>query len=303
MKQKNIPIGKIHLDENQPRDIYDGIEELASSMKEVGFKENFSISVRPHPEITGEFKVIFGHRRTKAATLAGLTEIPCFVFDATLTDAEAYEIQLVENENRKDLTVMNRVRAIQRGIKEYNMPVEKIAKYYGVSESTIKAELELANLTPELNQFVDKGELPKEVARKLATSFAEHEKQMSVFNNHVKGKKNAAAMLAAITTYMEKSAKVDIFAQAKKEAAAGEDGGSLRKFEKAFEKLARSIGEYDKGGYLGNLNVINANKRSLAQVQATAKLLKKAGETILKDLEAYNARQEINAPQKAVANG
>ena len=303
MELKEISVKKIHLDPNQPRETYTGIEELSSSMSAVGFLPDKVISVRPHPTIPKEFMVADGHRRRLAAEMAKIEKIPCLVFDKDTTDEEIYETQIVTNEHRKDLSVMNRVRAIKKGQDKFNWSLEKVAKYFGVSEATIKAEMDLVNLAPDLHLFVDKGEIPKEVARKLATSFAEHEKQMSVFNNHVKGKKNAAAMLAAITTYMEKSAQVDIFAQAKKEAAAGEDGGSLRKFEKAFEKLARSIGEYDKGGYLGNLNVINANKRSLAQVQATAKLLKKAGETILKDLEAYNARQEINAPQKAAANG
>ncbi len=300
MKQMDIETPKIHLDPNQPREIYDHIEELASSMKEYGFKKNFAISVRPHPSITGEYMVIFGHRRRMAAELAGIGKIPTFVFTEEISDTEIFKMQLVENENRKDLTIMNRVRALHKGINQYSMSYQELANYFGVSESTIKAELELITLAPDLHKLVDNGEIPKEVARKLAVSFPEEGKQMSVFNNHVKNKKNATAMLAAINTYIEKSAQVDVFAQAKEEAA--ENNGSLREYAKAFERLARMAGDYQKKGYLGNLNVINANKRSLSQVEAAAKLLKKIGEITLKDLESFKARADMNAPKAEAVN-
>lgn len=298
MKHQLITVKKIHLDPNQPREVYENIEELASSMKSQGFLDGNSICVRPHPEIAGEYMVIWGHRRRLAAELAELEKIPSFINDKEMTDAEIFKLQLVENENRKDLTVMNRVRAMQRDIEKFQATHEDLASLFGCSTSTIKAELELITLAPELHKFVDNGEIPKEVARKLAVSFPEAGKQMSVFNNHVKTKKNATAMLAAINTYIEKSAQVDVFAQAKEEAA--ENNGSLREYAKAFERLARIAGDYQKKGYLGNLNVINANKRSLGQVEAAAKLLKKIGEITLKDIESFKARADMNAPKEVV---
>jgi ParB/RepB/Spo0J family partition protein len=302
MDYQKLPVSKCHLDPNQPREIYDGIEELASSMREVGFLRDKVISVRPHPTIIGEFMIADGHRRRLAAEKAEIENIPALIFDAETTDEEIYEVQIITNEHRKDLTTMNRVRAIQKGIDQFGWSHEKIAKYYGVSIATIKAELELINLAPDLHKLVDAGEIPKEVARKLATSFPEAGHQMSVFGR-IKGKKTAAKMLEMIDAIIEKEKQTNIFAKAKKDAAAGEDNGSERKFQKAFKKLERALKEYEKGGFLGNLNVITAMKRSHAEVEITAKLAKKMGEVILKDLEAYRARSEINAPQKKELNG
>lgn len=91
MNTERIKVEKIHLDPNQPRETYDGIEGLSESMKNKGFMESGAISVQPHPEKDGEFMVIVGHRRTMAAKKAGLEEIPCFFYEG-LSEKDIYEM-------------------------------------------------------------------------------------------------------------------------------------------------------------------------------------------------------------------
>jgi len=295
MNTHKIEVAKIHLDPEQPREVYAGIETLAGSMKSKGFIPECAITVRPHPEITGEFMVVAGHRRTLAAKKAGLLEIDCFVSEG-MNDQEIYEFQLLENENREDLLPMNRARAIKKGV-DKGISERRMAQIFGVSVSTVKADLELCDLAPDLHKFVDNGKIPKEVARKLATSFESANQQMTVWNNVLPGKKTADSMLSAIQAYIDKQAQRDIFAQARKEA--GENGG-LSKARKASEKLEKIIGEYDQK-WVGDPNVINARKREVAKLRLTFQTMKRIADKSLAQLNEYEAKQELNAPKTAVA--
>src|SRR5438876_630878 len=81
---------------NQPRQRMGDLTELVASVREKGILE--PILVRP---AGSRFQIIAGERRYRAAVEAGLAEIPCIVRDSS--DAEAMEIALVENLQRKDL--------------------------------------------------------------------------------------------------------------------------------------------------------------------------------------------------------
>lgn len=295
MNTEKIEVSKIHLDPGQPREIYHGIEELAESMRSAGFQEDQAISVWRAPEIPdGEFQVIDGHRRTKAAMLANLLEIPCFVYEG-ISARDVWEKQLMANANREDLSPMNRARSYKRSIEEMGMQIGRVAKIHGISVPTVKADLELCGLAPELHKFVDNGQLPKEVARKLATAFESAQQQMHVFNNHVKEKKTASAMMAAINAYEEKQKQSDLFSNAKKEAA---ENGGLKKARKASERLEAVVKEFGNK-WIGDKNVVNARKRELGQLEETAKLMARISAKILEDVAAYRARAEVNAPKAA----
>jgi len=297
MNTHKIEVAKIHLDPEQPRETYNGIETLSASMKSKGFIPECAITVRPHPENDGEFMVVAGHRRTLAAKKAGLLEIDCFVSEGM--DAKAiYEFQLLENENREDLSPMNRARAIQKGI-DKGISDRRLAQIFGVSLSTVKADLELCGLAPELHKFVDNGKISKEVARKLATSFESPNQQMTVWNNVLPGKKTTDAMLSAIQAYIDKNAQRNAFAVAKKEA--GENGG-LSKARKASERLEKAIVEYEKN-WVGDPNVINARKREVAKLRLTFQTMKRIAEKTLAQIQDFEAMTDLNAPKTAVAAG
>ena len=91
-----VPIEDIEPNPNQPRQTLGDISELIASISEKGILE--PILVRPRGS---RFQIIAGERRYRAATEAGLAEIPCVVRETS--DAEMMEIALVENLQRKDL--------------------------------------------------------------------------------------------------------------------------------------------------------------------------------------------------------
>ncbi len=97
----DLPIEIIRPNPGQPRRAFDSEElaELAASIRERGVIQ--PILVRPAPQALGEYQIIAGERRWRAAQLAGLHVIPALVRD--LGDLEVMEIALIENIQRADL--------------------------------------------------------------------------------------------------------------------------------------------------------------------------------------------------------
>jgi len=290
-----IPVEKIHLDPAQPREIYRGLEPLAESIFQSGFQSDQAISVWHHPDLPdGEYMVINGHRRTQAAKMAQLQEIPCFIYDG-LSAREVWEKQLIDNTNRDDLSIMNKVRSYQRSIEEHGMDIQQVAKIHGVTVKTIQEDLVLTKLHPDLHKFVDNGNITKEVAKKLATTFPDPGQQMFEFNNSIKGK-NTKNALATIEERKNQIDQTDMWAEARKNA---EDTG-LMPARKATDRLLNAVSGFEK--FIGDKNVLNAKKKpaDLRKLEATVKLMEKAARALRDDIAAFRARNELNSPKKAV---
>jgi len=93
-----IPIEKIDLNPSQPREQVGDLTDLVSSIKEKGVLEPVLVSPR-----SGRFQIIAGERRYRASLKAGLSQLPCIEVDAD--EKGILEISLIENLQRKDLTV------------------------------------------------------------------------------------------------------------------------------------------------------------------------------------------------------
>ena len=101
-KPASISLSKIHPWEDQPRCYFseDSIEALAGSFREHGFKG--VLVVRPHPSIEGNFQLVAGERRYRAAKQAELMDVYCFI--GNFNDDAALDFALRENLNREDLS-------------------------------------------------------------------------------------------------------------------------------------------------------------------------------------------------------
>jgi ParB family transcriptional regulator, chromosome partitioning protein len=144
-----LPLELIQAAEDQPRKTFyqDSLEELSNSIRERGVLE--PIVVRPKTLSTGEirYEIVMGERRFRASHLAGKTHIPAIV--RSLTDDEAAADALLENFQREDLNPIERARAIAALLEQ--MPMEKVGKVLGVSDTTLRRALDLLQL-PELMQ-------------------------------------------------------------------------------------------------------------------------------------------------------
>jgi ParB/RepB/Spo0J family partition protein len=109
-----LPIGVLAPWARNPRRKKAGLEDLAASIASVGIVE--PLVVRPHPEMhpgfdAERYEIIAGERRFRAAKMAGLLMVPTVVRD--LTDAQALELALIENNQRADVHPLEEARAFE----------------------------------------------------------------------------------------------------------------------------------------------------------------------------------------------
>lgn len=137
-----LPLEYIEANADQPRTQLGNIEELAASVREKGVLEPILVrQIGPN-----RYQIISGERRFRAATLAGLDEIPAIELD--VDDREQLEIALIENIQRKDLTAFEEAEGLLLLQQRFGYTHEKISTVIGKSRTTVTETL-LINDIPE----------------------------------------------------------------------------------------------------------------------------------------------------------
>ncbi|MES2994037.1 MAG: ParB/RepB/Spo0J family partition protein [Pseudomonadota bacterium] len=147
----------------QPRTRMDegSLYELAESIKAQGVMQ--PILVRP---VGGDrFEIIAGERRTRAARLAGLDEVPVLVKD--VPDESAAAMALIENIQREDLNPLEEAQGLKRLTDEFGLTHELAAQAVGRSRSAASNLLRLLNLTEPVQQMLMAGDIDMGHARAL----------------------------------------------------------------------------------------------------------------------------------------
>jgi ParB family chromosome partitioning protein len=175
MELKNLPITKCYESPTNPRGTkFEGPEfdELVASIKEKGVL--MPVLAR---EVEGKFEVVAGSRRLRAATKAGLKEIPAKV--AVLTDTEAQEAQIVENLQRADVHPLEEGEAYRKLIEQSSprYDIRDVAAKVGKSESYIRQRLGLTNLSPEAKTAFRKEEITAGQAVVIARLDGKHQEE------------------------------------------------------------------------------------------------------------------------------
>src|ERR1700761_698529 len=154
---REIPIELVHRNPDQPRRHFphEEIAELAASIRDKGVLQ--PILVRPSPKTPGEFEIVAGERRWRAAQRAGVAAIPALV--RQLGDDRAYEIAIVENVQREDLNAMEEARAYETLMGRMGYTQERAAKAVGKSRSHLANTLRLLQLPTTVQDHVLQGRL------------------------------------------------------------------------------------------------------------------------------------------------
>jgi ParB family chromosome partitioning protein len=142
-----IPIGQIQPNPEQPRVEIGDLTELTNSVKEKGVLE--PLLVKPNRQ-TGTWMIIAGERRWRAANLAGLHEVPCIELD--IDDKSIAEIALIENLQRKDLTVWEEADGLKSLGTRFGYKHDEIAKKISKSRTTVTELLTIAGLPASIRQ-------------------------------------------------------------------------------------------------------------------------------------------------------
>lgn len=129
----------------QPRLTFDeeALNELANSIKEHGIIQPLILR-----DLGSKYEIIAGERRYKAATIAGLTEVPAII--GSMDDQTSAELALIENIQRKDLSAIEEAKSYKKILDMGNFTQEQLAKRMGKGQSTIANKMRLLALTNEV---------------------------------------------------------------------------------------------------------------------------------------------------------
>jgi len=160
---QNIPIEQLQPGKYQPRKDMspEALEELANSIRSQGIIQ--PIVVRPIGE--GEFEIIAGERRWRAAQLAEIDLVPCLIKD--VPDESAVAIALIENIQREDLNAMEEAIALERLLTEFELTHQEVAEAVGKSRTTVTNLLRLNNLNEDVKTLLEHGDIEMGHARAL----------------------------------------------------------------------------------------------------------------------------------------
>ena len=147
----------------QPRTRFDdeAIQELSASIKATGILQ--PILVRR--TTGGDYQLVAGERRLRAARLAGLERIPAVVRE--VGEREMTELALIENIQREDLNPMDEANAYHALVEKVGLTHDQISERVGKQRASITNSLRLLTLPTEIRDMVSRGTLTAGHARAL----------------------------------------------------------------------------------------------------------------------------------------
>jgi ParB family chromosome partitioning protein len=148
---KQLPLDVIHPGRYQPRSVFDQekLEELASSIRKQGVVQPIVVRALD----AGQYELIAGERRWRAAQMAEIDKIPAVV--RNVTDEVAVALSLIENIQREDLNPLEEATALRRLIDEFQMTHQEAADAVGRSRAAVSNLLRLLALMQEVKDMVD----------------------------------------------------------------------------------------------------------------------------------------------------
>lgn len=160
---RHIKLNDIIANPDQPRRQFDeeGLRELTESIKQHGILQPIVVTPKD-----GQYEIVAGERRFRAATAAGLKTIPALV--RTLSAQRKLELALIENLQRRDLNPLETATAYGKLREQFNMTLEEIGSSVGgKSISSISNTLRLLRLSKNARMAVADGTITEGQARPL----------------------------------------------------------------------------------------------------------------------------------------
>lgn len=180
---RQMPVEKIHPNPDQPRRIFDAdmLNDLAASIREKGIIQPLIVRRSPHQE--GQFEIVAGERRWRAAQIAQLHEVPVLVRD--FNDTEVLEVAIIENIQRAELNPVEEAAGYCQLMEKFGHTQEKLATALGKSRSHIANSVRLLTLPAEVQGFLNDGLISAGHARALITARNPLELAQKVIKNQL----------------------------------------------------------------------------------------------------------------------
>ncbi|SAH80556.1 chromosome partitioning protein ParB [Bordetella ansorpii] len=161
-----LPVTRMRAGKYQPRTRMDegALAELAESIRTQGIMQPILVRALK-AEGEGEYEIIAGERRFRAAQLAGLKEVPVLVRE--VADENAAVMALIENIQREDLNPLEEAHGVRRLLDEFGLTHEQAAQAIGRSRSATSNLLRLLNLASPVQTMLLAGDVDMGHARAL----------------------------------------------------------------------------------------------------------------------------------------
>jgi ParB family chromosome partitioning protein len=162
-----LPLDQLVPGMYQPRTRMDegALYELAESIKAQGIMQPILVRKLESGKNAGKYEIIAGERRSRAAKLAGLNEVPVLV--RNVPNEAAAAMALIENIQREDLNPLEEAQGLNRLIKEFGLTHELAAQAVGRSRSAASNLLRLLNLADPVQTMLMAGDIDMGHARAL----------------------------------------------------------------------------------------------------------------------------------------
>ncbi len=196
-----LPVDALRPNPFQPRQQFDeaALDALAASIRERGLLQPVLVTRRQ-----GEWVLVAGERRWRAAQRAGLKNIPAIVLE--LTDQEALELALIENLQREDLNPLEEARAYRVLIERFGLSQEEVAARVDKSRPSVANALRLLNLPEDIQADVESGRLSPGHARALL-ALPTHEAQRRWRDITIERQLSVRQLEAEIQRFRSRNAK------------------------------------------------------------------------------------------------
>jgi ParB family chromosome partitioning protein len=161
---RQIPLDRIVANPHQPRARFDGHDQdvLAASISTHGVLQ--PVIVRGLAN--GDYQLIAGERRVRAARQAGLTRVPAVIRDPS--EEQMIELALIENLQRTDLNPIEQAMGFRILIERFGLAHDAVAGRIGRSRASVSNALRLLDLAPETQEALLEGQISEGHARALA---------------------------------------------------------------------------------------------------------------------------------------
>jgi ParB family chromosome partitioning protein len=172
--QTQLPLDRIQHNPHQPRKTFDAEElaALSASVRSHGILQPLVVRV-----VEGQYQLVAGERRLRAAQEAGLATVPVRVVD--FNDQQVLEAALIENIQRADLNPIEKAQGFKDYLERFKMSHEELAKRIGLARPTITNLVNLLELAPEVQDAVRVNQI-SEAHAKLLKGIKDREQQIAM---------------------------------------------------------------------------------------------------------------------------
>ncbi|OGE82863.1 MAG: hypothetical protein A2846_01300 [Candidatus Doudnabacteria bacterium RIFCSPHIGHO2_01_FULL_49_9] len=182
-----IEVDKIKPNPYQPRRDFDEVQlrSLADSIRQYGVLQALVVTRNEVNKEDGglgvEYELVAGERRLRAARLAGLAQVPVLIRTGEETDLMKLELAIIENIQREDLSPVDRARAFDRLVKEFNFKHHEIGKKVGKSREYVSNSLRILSLPEYIINALSENKISEGHTRPLMMLVDRPQEQETLF--------------------------------------------------------------------------------------------------------------------------